>query len=108
MYDLLLGWGRHQLAKLQDLQHHRKAQLEGLKLCQKIRDFMLFETPFEFLHRSRANRPIFPPASDLVKHEFDLSKDLLAFIGNLPGSLFSLGGMYGVRSLQCLSDLFEH
>jgi hypothetical protein len=69
---------------------------------------MFLETPSELLNRSRHIRPIVPFRADLVKHVLDLIKDLLAFICDLPGCLFSLVGMNRVRSLQGLSDLFEH
>ena len=69
---------------------------------------MFLETPFEPLQRSWAKGSICLRCSNLVKHVFDLIKDMSAFIGNLPGCLFGLGGMYGVGSLQRLPDLFEH
>src|SRR5271170_5069840 len=70
----------HQLSKLQNLKHDRKAQLERLELCQKICDLMFLETPFELLNRGRRPRTILLSRSDLVEHNFDLIKDLPALV----------------------------
>lgn len=69
---------------------------------------MSLEAPFEFLQRSRHNRAIVPPRSHFIQQVFDFIKDLAAFIGDLDRRLLSFVRMDRVRSLQCLSDLFEH